>query len=297
MISFLDMNITSVNSDMIPFTGSSMCRQAVDNNTISQIYSEFRVVAFGIRIRNILPSTAAPVTVGIATVPQASSGPGPNWWNNTTSTPGGNFAITEYLGMTPTFSSRFGTTITCLPNFERFTSQDVIDKCVVIPGRPTDARAFDMRTTFSQSLAYTGVSPNLEVDSVIVDSAGTVLTALSDNKMSYTGEGWSALLIEVIPNTSTVSGACLEIEYTYHLEGIPTNFNGQSTGGPYGVTQNGIAGGANANSWGRKASQAATHLADLAYANSDALYQITSAAVGGMFRAATKSSTVLATQY
>jgi len=256
----------TIGGDLISYTQQNNAYQAVDQATLTSKFSSWRMVAGGLRIKSLVPATNQPVIVSIGTAPVVGCGPGPTFLNTITSqtTIGAINAIVDIVGAAPS-TGRWGSQLTGFSNYNRFNTQDITTRSLTVPFRVTDARAFDFKTAKTGS--GIGYAPTVTVyDQVTVNSAtGVVNGSVGDNEEAFDFKGFSAIALEVKGNAGAI--LALEVEYIYHLEGIPA---GNS------LNQNAM------NS-ANHADTAAGHLLDIAWANRQPLYKIARAMTGSLF--------------
>jgi hypothetical protein len=295
LVACYDFAGSMANIDMDSYTAAPTVYSALSEASLLTAYDSYRVVSVGYKIRNLLPSTATPVTVQMTVLPAVSHGVSPQILTVAGAgvIAGTSELATAVTGVVSSTVSRFGGAITTTPNFQRFTSQDVISNAVIVALRPTDPRAFEFRNTYNSAALGNILATTYVSDSVVENTDGSVGNSYASNPDTYTPAGFSVLCLDLINGgyTETNNPAVLEIEFIYHMEGIPKPVATSSSTGS--STLNSMSSDATRSGW----SGIATHLADIAWANKQDVFSVTSAAVGTLFKKATASSTILATQF
>jgi hypothetical protein len=260
---------------------------AIDIAILEEQYSSWRVVAGGIRLRNSKAATDAPAIISMATVPQVGHGPSPTVLNAAANggitLAGADRAVEDITGINSEYAYAYGGSLPVQSNFQRCTSQDLITKSVTIGFRNCDPRAFEFRKA-STANALNGGD---DYDDVVVTNTGGVVVSYSGNHERYSSTGHSCIMLQIDTQSASEILPDLEVEYIYHLEGVPRRV-GFFNAGRATISE----GATDMNKYGT-----ATHLADVAYANRGLLYKIGSAAVGGLFGKATDPASILALQY
>lgn len=259
---------------MTPFSTSSGWYAAVPNPTMQDTFSSYRIVGAGVRLRNLLPSTSAPVIINIAKIPIVDAGPGPNTLNVQTVVPF-SASMQTIVGAAPNATNNnWGSTLFVQPTAQRFTTQDIIDKSLTIPFRPTSAQFTEFKTVRLPS-AGNVVAGYTTGDYLTVNGAG-VVAGNTDEKESYTAVGWDGLAIQMSQNGSIADGTdVLELEYIYHLEGTPRATS--SSAAFCAIAPSGIQ-AQPTSSWEQSA-------IDLAWAYRQEIYRVGKNVVGGLFSA------------
>lgn len=253
-------------TDMISYTSYDRLYQALDQATMLKQFASWRLVAGGIRIKSQLPVTAQPIVVAIATTPVVGSGPGPNFLNireGQTQTAVNNI-LQDITGVAP--STGWAGSLNGFSNFNRFNTQDVSTQSLTVPFRVTDARAFEFRNG-NQTIGADIGGYTVGDQSIVKTSNNTIVTLSNDNEEAYGFEGFSCIAMD-IKGAPTNILSVLEIEYIYHLEGIPR--------GEAATNRNAINSSASV-------ADAASHLGDIAWANRQGLYKVATAMTGTLF--------------
>jgi len=180
-------------------------------------FSSYRVVAFGVTIRNKLGLNSNPVRITVAKVPIVSPGPGPNLL--TSSTVGADSVINNMVNLPTSLPGGGGISVTNiidLPDVNVFTSQDLISEAVVVRFKPVSPDAFRIFDSSGSSPVY--LATLTQSDTVEYTAAGVVSINNSDSSPRFTAVGQEGLLIQVDEFTSL--NVLLEVEVIMHIEAV-----------------------------------------------------------------------------
>lgn len=178
-------------------------------------FSSYRVVANGCRIRSMLAPLSATGRLVAARIPMGKRFVGPN-------------ALAGYASTVPNLMQRLtGMSLESLTNHvpisimnlnvrQECTAGELMMKHMSCANRCIGETAFEFRNASSTDTAY-NATQNIG-DEVIVNITGGA-TVASDAEDDCLTDGWTCILIrgEGFP----ASTACLDIEVSSHLEGIP----------------------------------------------------------------------------
>jgi hypothetical protein len=183
------------------------------------VMSNFRFVAGGYEIRNLIPPTTATGRVIVAKVPVSGYFPGPNAlasnsflnWNIA------NGAV-QVSSISNSYSTGFPSGILSLPWAEEFTMQDIISDTIRVSHRICSATAYDFHQTGSN--AAENATVDLAGGLAVTGSSGVPVTGI-DSLTDETAIGWDAVLIRFEGLPASTTGVA-EIKYIQHYEGSPS---------------------------------------------------------------------------
>jgi len=177
-------------------------------------FSQYRVVASGIRIKSNLPPLSATGRILVGRLPMGKTIPGPNLMTDILVSYPDMLQFAANTGVSDGFVTE---SVLELAGFQEYTIGQLANGYVQCQNKPFSGRAFefcDTRNTsnmngihIGEQIAYSQVTGLAIVnDSDIIDDTST--------------DGWSCIVVRAVglPPTSV---AALEIEFCVHIEGIP----------------------------------------------------------------------------
>lgn len=199
---------------------------AVSATALSNVFSTYRVVSWGIKVSNLQAELNATGRFFFAQIPIGDTIPSLRELLNATDSQ----ISKSIFGVGANFLST--TDILEYPTAFELTVGDLMRGDVQIAGMYTNSSYWNFKTTQGYGVLKSGVS---EGDSVSYnDSTGTIFTAGNKDPVRSTGASAIVMYYEGIP---TAQAAALQIETIYHLEGTP-NFNDVANGALVPSTMN-----------------------------------------------------------
>jgi len=175
---------------------------------LTALFSNYRVVSIGVRVRNLLAPLTATGRVILAPYIAANSVPGPNFIVSANIDGGA-----LYQAVTGVAAS--GSNLMELPYSKEYSIQDLIDGTVIWSTRPVSSESYHFHSPVnlqSGSAQYYGQSVG-----AIAGSVGGV--GFVESIDSYLPNNYTGLIVYAVGlPASTVS---LELEYVFHYEGTP----------------------------------------------------------------------------
>lgn len=203
----------TVQSGSVSFTQNSGCGYLVSPTAISNLLTEYRTVAWGIRL--VAKDTAfnSKGKVYIAAVPTTENAPS---WNTMETVTGSFSAIGEYLyGVDANF---FATNIPNLPNVKVFSMQDLLRGEVMASGVPTNQSFYQFKGTHDRSVLPWNSGATL-ADEAVFNTTGLVNATAAGRKDVASLRGGRAFLIHA--TGMPIGTNEFDLEIIYHLEGTP----------------------------------------------------------------------------
>jgi len=192
---------------------------AVTNTLLSAQLGTYRTVGAGLKISSALALSTVPQRVIIAPVPFSSDSGviSDDLLNGPSSLlqP----AIQVMTGILPAALSSAG--VLNMPGAFEFTTAQLYDKELVLPFRVSSEAAFDMRLAAS---FISGVILNEIVGqaSAFFTSTGVSVASQSAELGPTSNNGWVGWVVYCEPISGSLpTGAVIDVEYIYHLEGSP----------------------------------------------------------------------------
>jgi len=210
-------SVTAGNTTMAAYASTNTVYAATTVANMGAVLSEYRVVAAGIKIRNLMPPTTATGRLLNAHTPCAGPVPGPTKLANIGIS---NSQMSLLMSGTSFGAATSGlpSSILQLPDSHEFTAQDIIASEYSFNYKPITPNAFRFRDC-DQTVLTGGIAFG---DVAVSTSApyGNLSTALTvDNIETEDVDGWDnyQLRFEGGPASANV----FEIEYIFHYEGSP----------------------------------------------------------------------------
>lgn len=190
--------------------------------SLKALLTNYRVVGWGIELRNLVPPTAATGRVYVAKVP--SVGQYPSWYDITAIIANAGTVTAAELVEAATGYWTGGTnnnlpsSILSLPEAQEYSLQELITGVLGVNGLPVDPRAFWFKPTTAAASFTTGTNDAIMLGGAVgqatVSLGGTPLDSFTN-----TTNGFEAILIRF--DGFPASTEAIEIKYVYHLEGTP----------------------------------------------------------------------------
>jgi hypothetical protein len=203
-----------VASSPLPNAGSTVyVGGLISQANMALNFGSYRVVSWGIRVRNLVPPVNVTGSVIFAQIPLGNTLPmsafKASQITNATS-------FVNYMNLPPLSGSYITPEIENLSCAQLLTLEEIAqDRSVVIPGKICGPEAFTFRPTYRQGTINSTYS---EGDDILVN---TTLNQIQDGYIDATAEGLvngqSCIMITGfgLPNVN-----CIEVEVVYHLEAI-----------------------------------------------------------------------------
>jgi len=182
-----------------------------------------RVVAWGLRIRNVQPPGSATGMIEVAQVPAGIYAPNPTVLDNIAPTDAGFVGLA--LNDLP-FSGTQWSTLLNLPDSDEYAVQELMASDILAVGKFCSPDYLKFRHA-NGSAAYNGAS-SLS-DQVEYTTAGVINTNGTSNQATNDLSGRTAIVVRL--RGFPVSTMALDVEIVYHLEGTPiSDVSGLATG-------------------------------------------------------------------
>lgn len=215
LVSVIDfVNVTSAfpvsygpaNANVFGFTSAA---------ELSSVMGSFRVVAWGLQVRNVLPTTAAAGLITVVPYPTVGIIPGPRALLAQPFLATSIFTKATGLSLS---GSSLPATVLGLPNAVSLTSQDLISDRLTIRGVPTSPSS----ETFHNAGDFATLGSNLySLEDGFVSTAGIpTVGGYYDSASTMNLDGWSCFMMQ--GSGLPVNTACYELEWVIHLEGPPS---------------------------------------------------------------------------
>lgn len=194
---------------------------AITPTNLAAVYGSSRVVAWGVKISNLIPELTATGRIIIAPLPMGDTVPSYQACTNQTIVPNPEF-WTGLYGIDPVF---LGTSnILELPGAVELTFGDLLRGDMELSGMYTNSNFW----TFKTSQPYgSAISTTQVMGDAIITTAATGIVVSTGNKDCTRCVGGSGFVIYVEGCPSSIP--VLQIETIYHLEGSP-NFASTANG-------------------------------------------------------------------
>lgn len=185
---------------------------AVTPTALSSVFSDYRVVSWGIKISNLQPELSATGRMMIAMIPIGDTIPSFDELKNSTLAT----CLTPIFGMTPYVMAT--SNILELPTGFEVTVGDLLHGDLEIAGMYSNAEFWTFKTSVLNGVPnVSGVGG----DSTTFGTGGTVLATGYKDMTRCKGGASIVIYFEGMPAAST---NCFQVETVYHLEGTP-NFS------------------------------------------------------------------------
>lgn len=186
---------------------------AVSPTALSSVFSDYRVVSWGIKISNLQPELSATGRLMVAMIPIGDTVPSYNELTSMTN----NAGLTSIFGMTPFVMAT--SNILELPTGFEVTVGDLLHGDLEIAGMYSNAEFWTFKTSV---LSGTNVTGQIAGDSVsVISSTGTINQVGFKDMTRCKGGAAIVIYFEGMPQANT---NCFQVETIYHLEGTP-NFS------------------------------------------------------------------------
>jgi len=189
---------------------------AVSPTALSSVFSDFRVVSWGIKISNLQPQLSATGRMMIAMIPIGDTIPSYPILSNS----GIAGVVTPVFGMDPQYVAT--SNILELPTGFEITVGDLLHGDLEVSGMYTNSEFWTFKTSVLDSNPVDNV---IEGDDVALNLGGGTLYSIGYKDMTRS-KGGAAIVIyyEGMPSATQ---NCFQVETIYHLEGTP-NFSGNA---------------------------------------------------------------------
>jgi len=201
---------------LTPYGAATNWYYAEDVTSLGAKMSSFRVVANGLRIKNIQAPGTAIGQIVVARVPMSRNLYGPNLLA-TTAPSSNNYSLQQICGISTDDDGFVPLTIEDLPGAEEYDIAEVLGREIIVANKPTSGCAFDFSTTNDQ-VPYNG---NKKVAQEIEYDASTGLVQVGDTNETTTSAGWTCILIRGVNFPTGATTKCIELELVSHVEGEP----------------------------------------------------------------------------
>jgi hypothetical protein len=201
------------NTSMTPYGANAMFYAPTTANGLVQHHSMYRVVAVGFRIRNLQPMLTCTGKFFIAPVPITRT------WNSVQATSNVAMATSQsvnYFGCG--IAASYSGSILGLPGAQEFSCNDLAVCEISISHRPSGPSAFNFHNSLPNT-TYNGTNVSGD-DSLTVLATGAINGSSQGWEDQIDASGHVGYLIGWlgVPVTAT---PVFDIEYVYHLEGMP----------------------------------------------------------------------------
>lgn len=180
-------------------------------NSIGNLYSQYRVVSWGLKISNLQPELSATGRIMIAFVPIGDEIPSYNTFAGYQRTDGSNLQAFTGVSINALCSS----SVLQLPSALEFTVGDLLRSDIEVNGSYTSPDFWNFKST--QSYASPGTATNAGDDFIVNSTLGVANYGYKDPTRMNGGVG-IVVYFEGLP--ATASNA-FQVETIYHLEGQP----------------------------------------------------------------------------
>jgi len=214
LVSVIDFN-TYTSTWPVSFTPNPSFWAYTTPAALSAVMGSFRVVSWGLQIRNVLPTTAAAGLLTIVPYPTVGIIPGPNILSSQPLDASRVFTKATGLSMG---GSILPSSILGLPRAVSLTSQDMISDRLTVRGIPTTTASENFHNAGDYAALY-GNTWSAEDTTGFTGGAAPVLGNYFDNASSMNLDGWSCFML--VASGLPINTACFEIEWVIHLEGPP----------------------------------------------------------------------------
>jgi uncharacterized protein (DUF697 family) len=213
-------NTSTVSSGMVVTVPNIYGATSAAN--LANVFSSYRVVGCGFRLRNLLPPTVATGRVIVAPAIICGMVPGTTLLN--ASAPSSSAFTQLIMGNSPGGpGAPFSSDILESPGAEEYTIQDIITNTIEFNCKVLTPQCFNFTNATSTGTYNSTTSVGTEV---LVDNSGETVAAVDNG--GFDCVGWQAFAITMIGlPVSTV--ACVELEYIIHYEGVPVYTSGPGT--------------------------------------------------------------------
>jgi len=217
-LSLTSLNVSIQNTPMTPFsttgTSASNCIYgAVTPSALSSVFSDYRVVSWGVKISNLQPELSATGRLMVAMVPLGDTVPSFNELSNSTLAS----VFTPIFGIQNTYLA--SSNILELPTGFEVTVGDLLHGDLEIAGMYTSDNFWSFKTAINTGVPGSGLTSG---DSTTFNNTGgTLFTQGYKDLVRCHGGAAIVFYYEGIPNTANNA---FQVETIYHLEGTP-NFS------------------------------------------------------------------------
>lgn len=193
-------------SSMYQYSGKPLYAATTFTN-LSNLFSNYRVVSVGVRVRNLLAPLTATGRIIIAPYISSAPIPGPNFCNN--GTVDGGFIFSS---ITQTATS--GSNLLELPYAKEYSIQELIAGTVTWCSRPVSTESYHFHGTNNSAAAS-----NVYYAQSEVQANGSLVSQYSDGVDQFSPNNYTGLII--FAQGLPININALELEYVYHYEGTP----------------------------------------------------------------------------
>lgn len=204
----------SVPNGATAFTANNQVFYLVNPTELVSKLTEYRVVAWGVRILAKDTAFAAKGKIMVAMVPTTANAPSWNTLQTASATDTG--VVTEYIaGFNINYLS---VSILNLPAVKTYSMQDLLHADIEVSGMPLNESFYDFRGTADRSATAWSGTTVLGDEMVATGTALTNATTLGRKDVASV-RGGVAVLISAVG--CPVTTQAFDVEVVYHLEGTP----------------------------------------------------------------------------
>lgn len=214
---FSALKIDGTDTGMVNFAQNAYARYVLSPTSMANVLTEYRTVAWGIRL---VPKDTVFASKGkfyLATVPTTANAPS---WNTLETVSAASVGvIAEYTCGLAFNTGTQVARILNLPSVRTFTAQDMMRGEVIVTGLPLSSSFYDFRGTTDRSSMTWNTNQVLADEGVFNNTTGLVNATAGGRKdvASLRGGMAIALYATGLPGATNE----FDVEYIYHLEGTP----------------------------------------------------------------------------
>lgn len=205
---------TLLGGSLSQFGNNPTVRYATTSSNLQGIYSAYRTVAAGWKVRVVSPPLNRTGKIIVAPIPTVDEVPG---WNTLDLFAGAADAVTASLLGSPSTVALAGPGVLGLPGAKEYSLEELAQNDLILRDRPSSARYFDFHSTNTSTKWATGGATNYS-DGVVNASGGTIVGTDRQDPTRMSGHMAYVVIGVGVP----ASAIYLDVEYVYHLEGVPS---------------------------------------------------------------------------
>ncbi len=197
------------------FSNNTSCYYALSPTNVAKVLTEYRVVAWGLRVVAKDTAFSSKGKMYFALVPTTANAPSWNTLNTVTASNTG--VVSEYTcGLDIAY---MGGSITNLPTCRVFSMQDLLRGELQVTGLPLSASFYDFRGTSDRSNLSWNTGQVLADEGVFNNTTGLVNATAGGRKDVASLRGGMGVLLYAsgLPESTNE----FDVELIYHLEGSP----------------------------------------------------------------------------